>query len=458
MVLSRVLLHRCYPAFVSMGLLFAVAFGIRPAVVALLVADSRRAMQAGNYDLSRVRLRIAGFLDAWNPQIALLRARTHRHLQNYDAASALLERAQELGVSFEVVQRERVLAQAQRGGIPDAQNRVNSLLSTPFVDPAEVCDAFAYGAWQRDDSRQWPLLLDRWFEASPSDPRQFVTRGEMCEETRQWRLAEDAHRQALHLDPKNIRARLGLAACLLELSRSKEALEQFDWVLGTEPGNLSALEGRAKCLIEQGDLEQASKLLSQVLREVPHNFTAQLEMGRLELQQHRPKQAVSRLKPLAQQYPHHLDIQYNLALALRADGAVEEAAVHFRQHQHLQNEMSRSDKLMDRINRNPDDLEARYELGITVLKNFSPSRGVFWLNSVLARDPMHRRANEALAEYYERQGKSQLAAPHREYANKGKAANAPVTGTTAGQLRPSAPDISGDSEGVNSLSPRPQGD
>lgn len=422
---------------VWLALLAAMLIAIRPGVVASLIADSRHAIETGDYDLSRDRLRIVSFLDTQNPQAALLRARTYRHLQEYDAASLQLQRAQELGVTSGSVQLERMLGLAQRGGIPDAQNRLKSLLSNPFVDPAEVCDAFAYGAWQRDESRLWRLFLDRWFEADPSDVRQFLTRGEMCEETRQWPLAQDAYRQALRLDPKNIRVRLGLGLCLLELNRSKEALEHFDWVLGPKPDNLVALEGRAKCLMEFGDLDQAKKLLSRVLQDQPDNISAHLEMGRLELRQHRPQQAVSRLKPLAQHYPYLIDVHYNLALALRAAGAVEEAALCFRHHQHLQDELSLSDKLADKIHRDPNDLEARYELGITVLKNFTPSKGVYWLNTVLARDPMHRRANEALAEYYERQGMSQLAAPHRKFASRGNAAT--------------ALDISDNNEGVNAL-------
>jgi Flp pilus assembly protein TadD len=56
--------------------------------------------------------------------------------------------------------------------------------------------------------------------------------------------AATEYQEALRLNPAQVKAKLGLAAVLLNLGREPEAAQQLDEVLIQEPGNQAALELR----------------------------------------------------------------------------------------------------------------------------------------------------------------------------------------------------------------------
>lgn len=243
---SRVLKN--WPCLAAVGL--AVALFGRPMIVSYLIIDARRALESHHYEVSEYRLKIAGILDGRNGQIALLRARSFRHLENYNQATWQLSRARQLGIGSAIVQVENILAQAQQGRLSDPGRELNSLLTDPFVDSVEVCHAFACGARRTDDSDLLLWLLDHWWEVSPNDPFQFQIRGEMWKDRKNWTSAEEAYRHVLRLDPNNTNARLGLGSSLFQQARSEEALECFELILDAEPNNSTALAERTKCLSE----------------------------------------------------------------------------------------------------------------------------------------------------------------------------------------------------------------
>ncbi len=57
--------------------------------------------------------------------------------------------------------------------------------------------------------------------------------------------------------------------------------------------------------------------------------------------------------------------------------------------------------MIDRLKKQPDDLEARFGVGKMLLEHVSPNQGLVWLNSVLSYDADHVAARELLARYYE---------------------------------------------------------
>jgi Tfp pilus assembly protein PilF len=65
------------------------------------------------------------------------------------------------------------------------------------------------------------------------------------------------------------------------------------------------------------------------------------------------------------------------------------------------------------VNR-PDDVEVRYDIGMTLLKYGSPEDGAKWLLTVVEQQPDHKRTHQALAVYYESLGDWENAAMHRQ--------------------------------------------
>ncbi len=400
---------------ISIVIAFSIAAISRTAVVNYLINNARQTLQAGRPDAAQDSLWIAEILDRNNALVALIRARAYRRAGNFDGQAMQLSRAKRLGISPDTLQLEVTLSHAQRGRLSDPAQKLRRLLADPFVDSVEVCYAFARGARRSDDAKLLLSLLDHWRDLNPNDQLQFLVRGEMLEDDQNWLPAEQAYRHVLQLDNSNVSARFGLGLSLLQQARPNEAIKCYDWILESDPDHSAAIAGRAKCLSEQGNFESARKLFLQVLEKQPGDFMSRLEVGRLELKRGHFKEAIRWLQPLTLEASYDMDVRYQLALALKADGAESEAAVHFRHLEQLQGDLLRSAKLTDQVRAHPDDLDARFELGVLVLKSFDPSRGLFWLNSVLARDPLHRRTHEALAEHFRTQGNTRLVDHHRKH-------------------------------------------
>jgi Flp pilus assembly protein TadD len=61
----------------------------------------------------------------------------------------------------------------------------------------------------------------------------------------------------------------------------------------------------------------------------------------------------------------------------------------------------------------PNDPELRCQMAEIFLRQGEVREGLRWLESILMSQPNHRRSNLALAAFFEREGKLDLAAKHR---------------------------------------------
>jgi len=88
-----------------------------------------------------------------------------------------------------------------------------------------------------------------------------------------------------------------------------------------------------------------------------------------------------------------------LARALRAVGRVDEARKHFDWYQETQEKVAEINRILDKVKLDPRNLDLRCRLGTLYLDVGSQSAGVFWLRSVLAEEPTHLAAKEALSKH-----------------------------------------------------------
>jgi len=94
---------------------------------------------------SRQYITLAGWVSSDAPEIALARARLHRHEADLDAFRRDLKRARHLGIAPERADRERWMALAQSGQMGIAGPQLVNLLETGGGEEAEICEAFALG-------------------------------------------------------------------------------------------------------------------------------------------------------------------------------------------------------------------------------------------------------------------------------------------------------------------------
>jgi Tfp pilus assembly protein PilF len=62
---------------------------------------------------------------------------------------------------------------------------------------------------------------------------------------------------------------------------------------------------------------------------------------------------------------------------------------------------------------NPRDPNLRYKAGRIFLDSRQDAEGLRWLSSALQEDPNHRPTHQLLADYYRKNGKTELAEEHQ---------------------------------------------
>src|SRR5262249_1722982 len=111
--------------------------------------------------------------------------------------------------------------------------------------------------------------------------------------------------------------------------------------------------------------------------------------------------------------PDDLDAHRLLLAYLEAQGKEADVRDVSARLRRLQLDRARRDELLGEMEQDPRNPWPRYELGILLLRGGREEEGVRLLQAALAADPHHRPSHAALADYYDRAGRPDLAAPHR---------------------------------------------
>jgi predicted Zn-dependent protease len=183
-----------------------------------------------------------------------------------------------------------------------------------------------------------------------------------------------------------------------------------------QPDDPAVLYGLARCRRQLGQPDEARRLFDALLAARPEDHQALAQRGRLLLETGDPEAAEGDLRQALAQDPHDRRLLYSLFQCLERVGKKSEAREYAAQVEHVRADMDRVDELTERIRRSaPHDPSLRHEVGTLLLRNGYHRNGLQWLGTALQEDPEHRPTHQALAEFYERTGKPDLAARHRRF-------------------------------------------
>lgn len=359
---------------------------------------------------------------AWNPQDAeaeFLLARVARKSGQLDESMRHLQRAAALGLARDRVVRESKLASAQIGQLSGVLNDLPNLLMNQEGDAAEISEAFVNGYLINGQTNEALLLIKSWREDYPNDPLPDCLWGRLSEHARQMTESEEHFRAALKRDPKHAMSVFGLARVLGERNQWQEAAELYRSELtGRVPAPAQTL--LARCLRNLGREAEAIELLRIAEKTDPNVFDEELrrigestendalatELGFLEARQGRHTEAIRWLRRAMQRNPKHREARYQLAQSLNAAGEKAEAQKLFQIIMETDEKLRELDRVHDLVLQKPNDLEAQYQLGLLVYETTSEQVGLYWLRSVLARDPNHAGAKAAIAAHVARQAQT----------------------------------------------------
>ena len=348
------------------------------------------------------------------PEVHFLLARTYRRLGNLDNVEPLLRRALGLGGDPERVQRERWMTAAQSGRLREAEPHLAQLLADPRDDGADICETYVQGYFANLRTQEARQLLDAWQQDYPSDAQAYFMEAYLMRALDRPPEAIRAYRHGLELSPGRTMMRCRLAELLAETHEIDEANSLFRHCVAEFPENEQILTSWAKCLAGQGDSEQARSLLRKALAIAPGYFEALRQLGEIEQAEGRFEEALDCLKQALAQRPHDTTTHNAVGQSLRALGRAEEAQVHLAYVAQAEESLASMERQLLKVVERPDDVELRFEIGVTLLKFGSPEDGAKWIRTVLELQPDHAAARQTLAAYYESRGQWQAAAAYRQ--------------------------------------------
>jgi len=350
-------------------------------------------------------------LSSHAPQTDLLLARIARERGDYAQMTEHLQVARMSGRVDSLVEREWILADAQRSRLEPIEPTINQWLAQQDPDSPEICDAYVNGlvAVSRFDTAM--RVLDAWIRDYPTDARPHYRRGRIHQHFEQHQPAEASFRTAVELNPNYFAALYSLGKILLDQKQAEQAIACYERCLQM-PNPAAAKTAAAQALIALGEHDRAVGLLEEVLKldpavikasyhsvgQDPETLVAASELGTLLANSGEFNQAYPLLRQSLAVNPRDLNARYSLALTLRGLGKTEAAEAELEIVKQTKEQLEKVNTLRNRINRDPTDSDSRIELGQLLIQYESKRNGIFWLRSVLSYDPDNQRVKQLIAQ------------------------------------------------------------
>jgi predicted Zn-dependent protease len=383
----------------------------------------RQAEQAmERYDFEAAEQHLAACLRV-HPRSARLHfemARAARRAEHYEQASEHLQRCRQLQAKGAEIALESILFQAQCGRIAEVEKLLQREVDQENPDADLILEAMAKGYVQiyRLDAAMY--CLNRLLSRQPDNLAALLLRASMWKAAGNFPQAEEDCRRAVEAQPQHRAARLQYGELLLLTKQADKARTQFEY-LRQLPGGEAAevLVGLARSHRQLGEVEAARRLLDAVLERQPHDGMALLERGKIALETEAPADAEKWLRQAVADYPYDGQAHFLLAQALLKQNKEEEARIYEAAHKRIEADWKALEEAFHRVVKNPRDPGPRLQAGLICLRNGRADEGERWLLSALEQAPDHAATRAALAEHYQRIGKTDLAELYGQPVGKG---------------------------------------
>jgi tetratricopeptide (TPR) repeat protein len=384
---------------------------------------AQRALDLRDFGLARLHLRPC--LEVWpmGVRTRFLAARAAWRSGLYDVAHEHLAVCQRLPWAPEALQRERDLIRLKRGDVTVEQ----SLWARVDANDPEKQLILEILIQQYVSSYRLTRALDAlnlFLQCQHDDVQALLGRGWVWEQLFDFARAVADYRRAVEIDSGNDAARLRLAETLLVSGPASAALDHFARLRQSQPGTPAVMLGLARCWRQLGQCNEARQLLDELLTGLPSKRADEdaailSERGRIALDEAKPAEAEGYLRRAVAVAPYDRQANYNLYQCLQQQGQTDEAGQYRLALKRIDADLKRIDLVLKEVLKAPYNPSLRSEAGVIFLRNGETQKGLRWLNMALEQDPWHRPAHEALANYYQRTGRPDLAARHLQLAQSG---------------------------------------
>jgi tetratricopeptide (TPR) repeat protein len=370
-------------------------------------------------DLDAAQDRLAACLAVWpdSPEVLLLAGQTARRRGDLSEAERFLDRCQGRQGASDALILERTLLDVQKGDIPpEVERELDRLTVAGGPEAPLVLEALAKRYAGDLRFGEAGACLGRLLELSPEDRAALLGRGAVLESLGRDDDALADYERLVRLDPRADEGRLKLADLLRRQGRLREAVAHYESLLARQPGRPEALFGLARCRHDLADLDGAARLLDELVTSHPDHAAGLAERGRVAYRQGDAAAGEAWCRRALAAAPNDRDALLVLAISLQSQGRADEAADARARSRDVEARFLHAHDLMLRLQDRPSNVDLRCELGATLLGLDLADDGLRLLTAVLRDAPDNAAANAALADYYERTGRPDLADSYRRHA------------------------------------------
>jgi Tfp pilus assembly protein PilF len=318
---------------------------------------------------------------------------------------------------------EGAMLKAASGELADTEDLLLREVDRGSAEAVQILEALAQGYIRTYRLGNAMHCLDRLLEREPDHVRALIWRASLWQSAGNDAGAEADYRRAVDAQPDHVGARCRLGEFLLRHTQGEEALSQYEYLRQRPGGDQPiVLLGLARSHRQLGATDSARQVLDNLLARYPHEGDALIERGKLALETESPAAAEGWLRRAVADSPFSGQANYLLAQSLRQQGKDDEAGEFDAAQERIESDRKRLELVVAQVGKTPSDPALRREAGQICLRNGKEREGLRWLFSALAQDPQDGPTHAALADYYERAGKPDLAVKHRRQAEQAGAA------------------------------------
>ncbi|MSR58480.1 MAG: tetratricopeptide repeat protein [Planctomycetaceae bacterium] len=406
-------LRRLIVAIFMAGALIGVGAGWRTLGVAWKIRAGQKALAVGDAAAALKHFLAAERLDPRHALTQFLLGRTYRRLGNAEETASRLQQARDCGFPVQRLEREWILTRAQAGLLAQTEPALYKLLTSAGEDGPEICSAFVSGYVQNYEFEKARQILEAWIGDYPNDPEPRIALGKISLHWANLPEAEKQFRLALKLCPAYRGAVDLLGETLVEQKKYQEALPLLQ---NDDRQDDSAAQHRllvAQCLLNLGREAESLEIYADIVSQFPENCAALLGLGKAKTWAGQFQEALVDLDRALDLCPRNLDVRYARVQALSLRGDQSRTQTELREISTARASLAKAGELASEILKHPDKLDARVEIGTTLIEYGDRAEGVAWLLSVLQYQPDHQEAHRLLADYYEKEGDHDQAERHR---------------------------------------------
>jgi tetratricopeptide (TPR) repeat protein len=345
----------------------------------------------------------------------LLAARAARRSGRFAEARRYLRVCEEQGVDSADLDLERYMMRAQTGDVDGVGDYLHERVEEGHPQTPQIFEALVWGCLANYRLAQAEFLLGQWFKHQSDNSQAFFLRGWLKELGSNYQSAAADFRQVVARNPENDEARLHLANTLLEIYKAREALPHLKQLRRRSSTDPTVLVPLARAYLQLARPDESRQILDQLLEHQPRYAAALVARGKLELEMRHPARAEPFFRRAIKEDPSDFGAHYGLYQCLqKQEGKEAQARKQRARWKRLDADMKRIHAIiMKQLARSPRDPTLHKELGVLYLRTGERNKGLHWLNSALEIDPHYREAHAALADFYRREGNTELEARHR---------------------------------------------